>query len=201
MATGGTDATVNGLGEGTMQWVGPLDLKNGAGASMFSVSAAGAVVCAGTLTADSVVDGGGAVALGSTLAVTGDLSVNTDKFSVAAASGNTLIAGTLGVTGELDCAALDASGAGDFAGNFSVATNKLTVAAASGNTAVAGTLAVTGASTLTGVVTMAASPIIPTATPANAGAAGVAGTVAWDASYIYVCSASNTWLRAAIATW
>ena len=43
--------------------------------------------------------------------------------------------------------------------------------------------------------------IVATATPATAGAAGVAGTVAWDGDYIYVCSATDTWLRAAIATW
>jgi hypothetical protein len=41
----------------------------------------------------------GAVSLASTLAVAGDLSVNTNKFTVAAASGNTAIAGTLAVTG------------------------------------------------------------------------------------------------------
>lgn len=40
-----------------------------------------------------------------------------------------------------------------------------------------------------------------TRTPASAGAAGVAGTIAWDASYIYVCTATNTWKRVAIATW
>ena len=35
----------------------------------------------------------------STLGVTGDFAVNTDKFTITAASGNTLIAGTLDVTG------------------------------------------------------------------------------------------------------
>lgn len=38
-------------------------------------------------------------------------------------------------------------------------------------------------------------------TPASASAAGVAGTIQWDASYIYVCTAANTWKRVAIATW
>lgn len=80
-----------------------------------------------------------------TLSVTGDVAVNTDKFTVAAASGNTLVAGTLDVTG----AAVLASTLG-VTGNVAVATNKFTVTAASGNTAVAGTLAVTGLTTLTG---------------------------------------------------
>ena len=57
----------------------------------------------------------------------GNFSVATNKFTVNATSGNTLVAGTL-----------------DSTGNFAVATNKFTVAAASGNTAVAGTLNVTG---------------------------------------------------------
>ena len=38
-------------------------------------------------------------------------------------------------------------------------------------------------------------------TPASAAATGDAGMVCWDASYIYVCTATNTWKRAAIATW
>lgn len=50
-------------------------------------------------------------------------------------------------------------------------------------------------------VTLAGRLNIPTATPASAGAAGTAGDIAWDASYIYVCTAASTWKRAAIATW
>jgi len=38
-------------------------------------------------------------------------------------------------------------------------------------------------------------------TPASASATGVAGSICWDASYIYVCTATNTWKRVAIATW
>jgi hypothetical protein len=40
-----------------------------------------------------------------------------------------------------------------------------------------------------------------TKTPASATAAGDAGTVCWDANFIYVCVAANTWKRVAIATW
>lgn len=37
--------------------------------------------------------------------------------------------------------------------------------------------------------------------PATATSTGVAGTFAYDSSYFYVCTATNTWKRVAIATW
>lgn len=40
-----------------------------------------------------------------------------------------------------------------------------------------------------------------TKTPAAAGAAGNAGDICWDANFVYVCVAGNTWRRAAIAAW
>jgi len=41
----------------------------------------------------------------------------------------------------------------------------------------------------------------PTLVPASASATGSEGQISWDASYIYVCTATNTWKRTAIATW
>jgi hypothetical protein len=38
-------------------------------------------------------------------------------------------------------------------------------------------------------------------TPASASASGAAGQISVDANYIYVCTATNTWKRVAIATW
>jgi hypothetical protein len=38
-------------------------------------------------------------------------------------------------------------------------------------------------------------------TPSSATATGTTGQVCWDTSYIYVCTATNTWKRVAIATW
>ena len=38
-------------------------------------------------------------------------------------------------------------------------------------------------------------------TPASATAAGNAGDICWDASYIYICISANTWKRSAITTW
>lgn len=38
-------------------------------------------------------------------------------------------------------------------------------------------------------------------TPASAGAAGNTGDICWDASYFYICVATNTWERTEHATW
>ena len=38
-------------------------------------------------------------------------------------------------------------------------------------------------------------------TPASASATGAVGEICWDADYIYVCTATDTWKRTAIATW
>lgn len=74
-----------------------------------------------------------AVASLGTLASTGDFSVDTSKFTVTAASGNTSVFGTL------SCG-----------GNFAVNSSKFTVASSTGNTVVDGSLNVAGAAVLTG---------------------------------------------------
>lgn len=102
----------------------------------------------------------GAVDVTGNTGIDGDFDINTDKFTVAQATGNTAIAGTLTVTGTStltdDVTAsgrVDVVGGVGIDGNFDIATNKFTVNASSGNTAIAGTLAVTDASTFTGAVT------------------------------------------------
>ena len=42
---------------------------------------------------------------------------------------------------------------------------------------------------------------IKTKTPASATDTGVVGEIAWDADYIYICTATNTWKRASIGGW
>jgi len=37
--------------------------------------------------------------------------------------------------------------------------------------------------------------------PASAAATGIAGQLVYDTGFIYVCTATNTWKRVAIATW
>lgn len=99
-------------------------------------------------------------------ALDGGLTMDTNKFTVANTTGNTVVGGTLGVTGVTTLtAALNANGGiacdtdkftvadttGNtvvggtlgVTGNVAVNTDKFTVAASSGNTLVAGTLAVT----------------------------------------------------------
>lgn len=44
-------------------------------------------------------------------------------------------------------------------------------------------------------------PLITNRTPSSASDTGVKGQIAWDTNYLYICSATDTWLRVAIATW
>ena len=39
------------------------------------------------------------------------------------------------------------------------------------------------------------------AVPASATAAGIRGQMAADATFFYACVSTNTWVRAALATW
>jgi hypothetical protein len=43
--------------------------------------------------------------------------------------------------------------------------------------------------------------IATTRTPASSSAAGTTGDICWDANFIYVCTATNTWKRIVITTW
>lgn len=48
---------------------------------------------------------------------------------------------------------------------------------------------------------LSANLIISNSAPANANSTGLAGTIRYDSSYVYVCVANNTWKRAAISSW
>lgn len=43
--------------------------------------------------------------------------------------------------------------------------------------------------------------IIPSEPPATASSSGTTGMFTWDSSYLYICIATDTWERVAIATW
>jgi len=41
----------------------------------------------------------------------------------------------------------------------------------------------------------------PTGIPSTTGANGVKGTIVWDTGFLYVCTNTNSWRRAALSTW
>jgi hypothetical protein len=50
--------------------------------------------------------------------------------------------------------------------------------------------------------TFSGNVIVPSPTvPSSASDTGTVGTVSWDSSFIYICTATDTWKRVAIATW
>jgi hypothetical protein len=95
------------------------------------------------------------------------------------------------------------------------ASNDLAIAAGSGNNIrffVNNSTTAAGAITPTGLNSVAIGATTPstgafstlnvqTGTPASSSATGIAGAIEWDSSYLYVCTATNTWKRVAIATW
>ena len=84
---------------------------------------------------------GGNLDVTGTGSIGGDFDVNTNKFTVASASGNTVVAGTLGA-GATTLSSLGVTGAAGIDGDFDINTNKFTVASATGNTVIGGTLSV-----------------------------------------------------------
>ena len=83
---------------------------------------------------------------------TGDINFGGGKFTVAGGTGNTVIAGTLNVTGSLTLTGLSAttgtfSGAVSSGGNFSVGGTNCVIQSASGNITTLGSLTVQGAGT------------------------------------------------------
>jgi len=88
---------------------------------------------------------------------------------------------TLGVTGRVDVDELTVGGSP-------------VTASGSGS-------ALTPSSVTTSGTVSAGKLITAANTPGSADATGTTGTIAWDATHIYVCVAPNTWVRADLATW
>jgi hypothetical protein len=102
---------------------------------------------------------------------TGDFSVATNKLTVASASGNTAVAGTLAVTGATNLSSLITSGAATIGGALNV-TGATTL---TGNLTVPGNLAVTGTSTLTGATAVTGTlGVAGASTLASVGVTGAA---------------------------
>lgn len=143
MATGGTNAEVRGLGEGTMQFIAPLQLTDGSGNILFSVSSAGAVVCASTITASGTQDGNGNFTVTNTAPFVNlvDSTASAKGLMVAVDANKAQLMETAGVAGSLLTL--------DLANNrVGVATAAPTVPLdVTGAAAISGALAVTGALT------------------------------------------------------
>jgi hypothetical protein len=102
---------------------------------------------------------------------TNDFSVATNKLTVASASGNTAVAGTLAVTGATSLSSLATSGAATIGGALNV-TGATTL---TGNLTVPGNLAVTGTSTLTGATAVTGTlGVAGASTLASVGVTGAA---------------------------
>lgn len=131
---------------------------------------------------------GGAGAF-SDLAATGILTMGSGPTAVTDAAGKVLSA-------ALNTVAVAQGGTGA----ATLTSGGLLVGA--GTSAVSATLTPSGLTSLAaGTLSATTTLVVATRTPASAVATGTAGTIAWDASFIYVCVATDTWKRVAIATW
>jgi len=106
-----------------------LQVKGGAFSTANADNSARGAITGGAGSFDSL-------SVSGALDVGGNFSVATDKFTVAAASGNTTVAGTLGV-----------------AGNFAINTDKFVVTASSGDTNILGSMTIAGDLTVNGTTT------------------------------------------------
>jgi hypothetical protein len=98
-----------------------------------------------TVTTDASV--GGILDVTGAAGVDGNFDVATNKFTVQAATGNTLVAGTLGVTGNTTLSTVDVTGLASLDGGIDV-DGAFTVSDTTGNISTSGDLGVTGTSTL-----------------------------------------------------
>jgi hypothetical protein len=112
-------------------------------------------------------------------------------------TGNLLIGTTTDATSLSGGLVINGSGTGAASSGTNTGALRVT-----GGVGVSGAMNVGGGATFAGAVTVAGTVIHTlSATPASASATGTVGTMSWDANYIYICTATNTWKRVAIATW
>ncbi len=156
---------------------------------------------------------GGSTIVSSTAVTADSFQTNTASFtatssavqcSVAAtfSAFESTLSGTTTVNG-----ALDANSTADIADTLTLSKatgNGLAVTASAdigGNLVVSGSLSVVGTATFFQNTTFNQGVILNDAAPTSPTDTGIAGEIAVDADYIYVCTATNTWKRVALAAW
>lgn len=203
-------ASTYGSGPGP-QTGGDLNLKAG-------TAFTGGAETAGNV---NIYSGGNAYTGGGTLGTinffTGGLnSTSTQRLKIVN-NGNVLVGGTTDGNYRLDVQSSGSAGTlrvYDQTATVGVTRFRLTpgagqstiplVAATTGNALTLGINNTIYASlTSAGVFTIANDSFILTTakTPSSASDTGTTGQIAWDANYVYIATGSNTWKRAAIATW
>jgi hypothetical protein len=139
-----------------------------------------------------------------TLTDSGVLSVLGTTASTGTSSGALVVSGGVGVAGSINAGTTGTNHSHVFTGGDLGSGSTILVARDSNGTnqfivGGSGVVQITNSLQLNGSANVLR--IVNSQTPASASATGTAGTIAWDTSYIYVCTATNTWKRVAIATW
>ena len=138
--------------------------------------------------------------LGGTISIPGTSEVDgNQRINISAASGAISYLRTTVPGGE---ARFGVKGGSSIAGSFTASPFLLYTSAiarveidSSGNTQFNGPVTVVTGNSLV------ANHRLTGAAPATASSTGTAGDIRYDADYIYVCTATNTWKRAALTTW
>lgn len=200
-----------------------IDLDVSGGLSVTSggiaVDAGGLTVAAGDLTLDTgsitlavgdiTLDTGAIHVTAGSLTVNGDISSTAGTVYATSADVGSLFVGAGGVvtTGNVSANYLEASAGisykGEGVANGVTLSDSSIIAEGSTADGFSGTLAFPDVTATRTWTMLNASGLVPliTSVPATATSTGIAGQIAYDASFFYVCTAANTWRRAAIATW
>jgi len=205
-ATFSLGATINGAGlavNSTADISGNTTIGGTLGVSQAATFADGATIDNGVF----FVNGSGGIIVNSASGITSFGSISGTALST---SGGLLVSG-ISLLGEID-----ASGVADIADTLTLSkvtgtglqvdSNAIVDGVLYLNKATGNGLEVTANILVGGSVaafgTLAGNSLnIAQSTPASASATGITGTIAIDANYIYVCTATDTWKRVAIATW
>lgn len=162
----------------------------------------------GTVTSVAVSGGTGISVSGGPITTTGTITVtNTGVTRLTAGTGIVLTSNTGAITISATAAG---GGGGSAAGNtgeiqFNLSDNFSSSSNlsydSSNNILNVGNLLLIGSNSAVTYANglMAASQI--TSVPSTAASTGIKGQIAFDTSHIYICIATDTWMRAAIATW